>query len=249
MNINPTLLTNWVPAKATFPVFVQPKWDGVRCIATSKGLFTRNGKRIACAPHISFQLGKFFATFPEAFLDGELVHPAGVQATTSAVMGRRPVEELAYHVFDACLHHGVRTLPYHARLLMVLPVIARRFPSVHLIDCKHAGSAEEVRAMHSALVAEGFEGAVIRDPEAPYCEGRTDKVQKLKVHQDSEFLCVAVTSTGCLRFAMKDGRTFEAQGAANFDFPPVGKMVTVRHNGLTDDGIPRHAVAHCLRAD
>lgn len=248
MNINPTLLTNWVPAKATFPVFVQPKWDGVRCIATAKGLFTRNGKRIACAPHISFQLGEFFATFPEAFLDGELVHPAGVQATTSAVMGRRPVEELAYHVFDACLHHGVRNLPYHARLLMVLPLIDRRFPGVHLIDCKHAGSVEEVRTMHSALVAEGFEGAVIRDPVAPYCEGRTDKVQKLKVHQDAEYRCVAAAE-GILTFELKDGRKFLAQGGASFDASPVGKLVTVRFNGLTDDGIPRHAVAVCIRAD
>lgn len=250
MNINPTLLTNWVPAKASYPVFVQPKLDGVRCIATKDGLFTRNGKAIVAAPHVEHQLATFFRDNPDAVLDGELVHTSGCQATVSAIMRREACEALHFHVFDGAVLDVILEADFDDRFEDVAAALKRcGAPHVHPVETLRVNCECDVRRAHAYWTAEGFEGAVIRRPGAPYCHGRTEMVQKLKVHQDSEFLCVALTSTGCLRFAMKDGRTFEAQGMANFDVPPVGKMVTVRHNGLTDDGIPRHAVAHCLRAD
>lgn len=254
MNINPTLLTNWVPAKATFPVLVQPKLDGVRCIATREGLFTRNGKRIVAAAHVERQLACFFTrAYPGAVLDGELVHTSGCQATVSAIMRRDECEALHLHVFDGALFPALFEDAFDDRFGRIASHFVVLFgikdmPHVHVVETRHATCEADVRRAHAYWAAEGFEGAVIRDPEAPYCEGRTDKVQKLKVHQDSEFLCVAAAE-GILTFELKDGRKFLAQGGASFDASPVGKLVTVRFNGLTDDGIPRHAVAVCIRAD
>lgn len=54
-------------------VFAQPKLDGVRCIATSQGLFTRSGKRIMGMDHIEAQLiDEVFNIYPDLVLDGEL---------------------------------------------------------------------------------------------------------------------------------------------------------------------------------
>ena len=47
--------------------FSQPKLDGIRCIATKKGLFTRAGKAINTCGHIEHDLIEFFK---EAQVDG-----------------------------------------------------------------------------------------------------------------------------------------------------------------------------------
>ena len=245
---SPSLLTFWVSAKAEYPVVVQPKLDGVRCIATKDGLWTRTGKPIAVAAHIEHGLSEFFIDHPQAVLDGELVHKAGCQSTVSALMRREQCMELTFHVFDGATtgsRLGDRFCDRFTEAAEALPLSSH----IRLVVISVATCEADVRRMHAYWVAEGFEGAVIRDPAAPYAHGRTASVQKLKVHQDNEYLCVGVAASGCLRFVMTDGRTFDAQGGANFEDAPIGKMVTVRHNGFTDAGIPRHAVAHCLRAD
>lgn len=245
---SPSLLTFWVPAKTAYPVDVQPKLDGVRCVATKGGLWTRTGKRIVVAAHIEYALAGLFADHPDAVLDGELVHPEGCQSTVSALMRREPCADLTFNVFDGATTRGGLEYSFCVRFTEVaeaLPISAH----VRLVETHVATCEADVRRMHAYWVAEGFEGAVIRDPEICYQSGRTASVQKLKVHQDNEYLCVGVAASGCLKFVMSDGRTFEAQGGANFEDAPIGKMVTVRHNGFTDAGIPRHAVAHCLRAD
>lgn len=245
---SPSLLTFWVSAKAEYPVGVQPKLDGVRCIATKEGLWTRTGKPIVAASHIEHELAEFFVDHPRAVLDGELVHKAGCQSTVSALMRREQCLELTFHVFDGATTVSGLNDVFRDRFTEVaeaLPISAH----VRLVETHIAVCEADVRRLHNYWVAEGFEGAVIRDPAAPYAQGRTASVQKLKVHQDNEYLCVGVAASGCLRFVMNDGRAFEAQGGANFEDAPIGKTVTVRHNGFTDAGIPRHAVAHCLRAD
>src|SRR3546814_5619389 len=46
--------------------------DGVRCIATKDGLFSRQGKPITSCPHISTALTPLFEHTPSLVLDGEL---------------------------------------------------------------------------------------------------------------------------------------------------------------------------------
>ena len=52
--------------------FSQPKLDGIRCIATINGLFTRAGKEITTCGHIEDDLYDFFIENPYVTLDGEL---------------------------------------------------------------------------------------------------------------------------------------------------------------------------------
>lgn len=51
---------------------MQCKLNGLRCIATKNGLFTRKGEKYISCPHVFDSLRSFFEQHPNAVLDGEL---------------------------------------------------------------------------------------------------------------------------------------------------------------------------------
>jgi ATP-dependent DNA ligase len=92
------------------PCFSQPKLDGVRCIATSSGLFSREGKPIYGVPHIQEELETFFSTHDKV-LDGELYNHDlhdDFNAIVSVVKKQNPTaaqvalsaQLVHYHVYD-----------------------------------------------------------------------------------------------------------------------------------------------------
>jgi ATP-dependent DNA ligase len=72
--LKPMLAKNYVDRKAKlkWPVLLQCKFNGGRCIAKANGLWTRKGERIVSVPHIEEALKPFFEKHPDAYLDGEL---------------------------------------------------------------------------------------------------------------------------------------------------------------------------------
>ena len=53
-------------------VFIQPKLDGVRCLFTKDGAYSRTGKKFMNLAHIELALIPFFKQQPDVVLDGEL---------------------------------------------------------------------------------------------------------------------------------------------------------------------------------
>ena len=91
--------------------FSQPKLDGIRCIATKDGLFTRAGKEITTCKHIENDLKEFFEGEPDIVLDGELYNhelKADFNKITSLVRKVKPTpeeeqechEKVQYHIYD-----------------------------------------------------------------------------------------------------------------------------------------------------
>ena len=70
----PMLAQDWFKQKdkVKYPVYSQPKLDGVRCIIRADGMWSRNGKPIISAPHIFESLKPLFEANPDLILDGEL---------------------------------------------------------------------------------------------------------------------------------------------------------------------------------
>ena len=58
--------------KIEYPVYVQPKLDGIRCIVRKDGMWSRNGKPIISAPHIFENMKHLFVKDPNLIVDGEL---------------------------------------------------------------------------------------------------------------------------------------------------------------------------------
>ena len=56
----------------SLPVYIQPKLDGVRCLFTKDGAYSRTGKQFKNLAHIELALISFFKQNPDVVLDGEL---------------------------------------------------------------------------------------------------------------------------------------------------------------------------------
>ena len=56
----------------SLPVYIQPKLDGVRCLFTKDGAYSRTGKQFKNLAHIELALIPFFKQQPDVVLDGEL---------------------------------------------------------------------------------------------------------------------------------------------------------------------------------
>ena len=85
-------------SKVEFPLYSQPKLDGIRCLITYEdGKIiprTRNGKPLECIPHIVDAVGPFFEKYPYLVLDGELYNHDfrdNFNKITSLVRKQKPV--------------------------------------------------------------------------------------------------------------------------------------------------------------
>jgi len=109
----PMLAGKWEDRKdkIQYPIYSQPKLDGIRCIVTKDGMFSRNGKEIISAPHIRESLDKLFKHEPHTILDGELYADKfanDFNAIVSLVKKTKPTADdlkqsaknIEYHVYD-----------------------------------------------------------------------------------------------------------------------------------------------------
>jgi DNA ligase-1 len=170
----------------TYPQIVQPKFDGIRALVVDGVLVSRSAKPIRNA-EIQAALGR-----PEFNgLDGELLvgDPTAndaMQRTSEVVMKEdRPGREWRFYVFD--LHdttaaYTVRFADLAAllpRFNLALSAAIGRSDGMVLVAGTEAADPAEVGAVEAAFVAEGYEGAILRDPRAAYKHGRSGKTGPL----------------------------------------------------------------------
>lgn len=93
------------------PGYTQAKLDGIRCIMTAEGMFSRQGQPIIAVPHLHNAAAPLFAEYPDLVLDGELYNHdlrEDFGAISSIVRKKNPTQEqlelaeqvMQYHVYD-----------------------------------------------------------------------------------------------------------------------------------------------------
>ena len=93
------------------PVYIQPKLDGVRCLFTKNGAFSRTGKQFMNVAHIHLELIPFFKDNPDVVLDGELYNHElkhDFEKIISLVRKQKPTADdrleaknlMQYHLYD-----------------------------------------------------------------------------------------------------------------------------------------------------
>jgi DNA ligase 1 len=256
--------------KFAFPVDVQRKYNGVRCLASKVNgkvrLMSRGGKTYHC-PHIEKVLN---ALLPEdAVLDGEIYVHGEILQTIASLVHRLQTRTLAlqYHVYDVPEWRGKGPeRPWSERehdLAHVQSMFAAS-PVVRVAETFRAASDEEVRALFERFLCEGYEGAIIRLLGAPYLyEYRSNALLKLKRPDDAEFEIVGFDHgegryEHCVKWicVTPEGKRFTVVPKGSIEFKEkmfreaeehIGEMLTVNFFGYTPEGKPFHPVGEAIR--
>ena len=270
----PMLAKKWkdYADEITFPVYSQPKLDGTRCVVSRKGLFSRNGKPIASAPHIWEAVKHLFDRNPSLVLDGELYthkFKHDFNRIISLAKKAKPTEEelkesadvLQYWIYDCSFGDD---LTFWARFKRLNSFVSVSGPSIHLVPTHKIISQDELDRLYSDYLGDGYEGQMIR-LDAPYDNKRSKSLLKRKEMQDAEFELVDLEEgrgnlTGIAARAIlktKNGIQFEAGMIGTHEYcadllknkkKVIGHMATVVYQNLTPDkGVPRFGKLKSIR--
>ena len=175
-------------------IFLQPKLDGVRCIFTRHGAFSRTGKQFKNVAHIEEDLVDFFKKNPDTILDGELYNHKlknDFEKIISLVRKTKPTEEhrleaerlVQYHVYDTIV-----TFPLAPNYQVRYDFLVRSLPiarSITLIRNTSVDSYDEAKMLHDIHLAQGYEGSILRLNKS-YEQKRSYNLQKFKDFSDTE---------------------------------------------------------------
>lgn len=246
--------------KCTYPVWVQPKLNGMRMEFDGIKGWSRGNKDIIpeVIAHLHFPNGRI--------LDGELMLPNNVllQESMAAIKKFRPQSSpnLIYWVYDIVNEH----LTFNERTALLDEMFTWESPPINMkqVPTHLCNNEVEVHQYHKQFVEAGFEGTMVRSPEGKYEIGkRSYSLLKLKDMVDSEFKIVDVVEgggreTGLAIFVCDngDGKTFNCRPegtaesrAAMFNNRKqlVNKFLTVRFQELSRDNIPIFPVGVGIR--
>ena len=246
------------------------KLDGVRAYWDGRNLRSRNGKILA-AP------GGWSAHFPPFALDGELYTARGeFEKIQSIVMDKMPSatawSEIKLYVFDVPEAGGglLERLSELEKFIAKNPQAGQNLKIIKQVKVKDNA---EFEAFAEAIIANGGEGAVVREPNASYERKRSKNALKYKKFKDAE--CeVTEVNAGTGKYAGLMGSvTCKALGAAGSNTdeqiaggvkfkigsgfsdeeranpPKIGSIVTYKYQNLTAKGLPRFPVFLRIRED
>ena len=182
--------------KLTFPLLVSPKLDGIRAIVSDEddkyGIIV--SRTLKLFPN-KYTLRRF-SDMALIGLDGELIFgpptaPDVFNQTTRAVMTIEGEPDVQYYVFDI---FNVSE-PFEKRL-KILKKLTKPFKGIHLVEQTMVHTIEELEEAEVRFVGMGYEGIMLRRPDAPYKFGRSTLKEgylvKLKRFEDSEAVIIGV---------------------------------------------------------
>lgn len=257
----PMLAKDWKEekAKAKYPLFSQPKLDGIRCIAKADGMWTRNGKPILSAPHIYEALKPLFEANPNLIFDGELYCDKlanDFNKIVSLVKKSKPTPEdlkesaevIQYHIYDLPSDTGNFMQRNLSLQFMELPQCCVKVVT-HVVN-----NEDEVMQYYGEYVEQGYEGQMLR-VDSKYENKRSKSLMKHKSFIDEEYTILEVhegegNKSGMVGYMVfeREGQRFKSNVKCNFEQGAeilknkdkyIGKQATVKYFNLTPAGIPR----------
>jgi len=256
------------------PIYIQAKLDGVRCLFTKDGAFSRNGKQFMNVRHIEMALKPFFAKQPDVVLDGELYNHKlkhDFEKIISLVRKQKPTDEdrldaqhlVQFHIYD--YFDGVVYDNYQTRMQLLVnagfyDAQIKHVPAL-LVD-----SYNYARVQHEEFLSLGYEGSIIRNGDGIYKHGRSYDLMKFKDFSDTEATIIDYVTgkgkrTGTLgKFIMQDddGVVFGCPPGKGYSYKDlkimlknvdsfIGKRATFTYFQRTKANSYRHPLFKCIR--
>jgi len=256
--------------------YIQPKLDGIRCVFTANGAWSRNDKKFMNLKHIEMALKPFFEQQPDVVLDGELYNHKlkhDFEKIVSLVRKQKPTEEdrrnaqhlIQFHIYDYFSmdshYENYQTRMHNLNVADFYGPCIKHVPSYRVR--KH----EEALNMHcDAFLSNGYEGSILRDGSALYKHGRSYGLMKFKDFSDTEATIVGYEigkgkRTGTLgKFLMMDddGNKFGCPPGKGYNYKDlknmleniqdyIGQRATFTYFQRTNAGSYRHPLFKCIR--
>ena len=258
--------------------FISSKLDGVRCFLFMKDgeikTSSRGGQDYDIATTYIKQdpfLLEVFNQFPNIILDGEIYRHGWNLSTISGLCRLESVDErhkeLCFHCYDIVDEKSVFSKRF-VILQNLYQLRETKYPESKLVIVEHTvvRSNQEIMEAHNKFVANGYEGAVIRDPNEVYkCGGRDRRMQKIKIFTDAEFKIIGLSEglrdeDMCFIMETADGNQFKAKPIGSREDKQwyrdhikelIGKMGTVKYFGMTntEHPVPNLPVFKSVRLD
>ena len=243
------------PAKLKGRKRLEVKLDGVRVIAIcykegGVNLFSRNGKPFTNFPHIEEQLGSIsrklstaaFGQYTDFVLDGEIIGES-FQALMKQAQRKTNVDasDSKYFVFDVMPKAAFFEGHYNAQQYKRIDTLHHMFnsvddstqaPDVQItpgieVDLDTAEGHDIMRRYAEDAVADGFEGIMIKDQDAPYECKRSSFWMKWKP--------VITVDLNIVGFEEGTGKNLGRLGAIVCEGTDNGKLIGVNvGSGLSD---------------
>jgi len=257
--------------KIEFPAYIQPKLDGIRCIAILKDrkctLWSRSRKQIHSCPHIVAEIERIFIS--DIVLDGELYShdfKKNFEHIVHLVRQDEPDEkctDVEYHIYDTVNQDTFDKRNTHLSKCFTIGKFTR-LEYLKLVETVLVNE-NEVGYWYDVFKKDGYEGAMLRNVNSLYVNKRSYDLQKMKEFQDEEFDIIGIEEgrgklaghVGAFVCRTKNGKTFLAKMSGDTEkladyFKDhslwIGKILTVQYQGLTGkEGVPRFPVGIRIR--
>jgi DNA ligase-1 len=204
--------------KLKYPVMVQPKLDGMRCLAVidedgGVSLWSRTRRRILSCDHIAEKVSYIAQKkgWSNLVLDGEIYVHKGIKSAGEIVDEENRFdlpEETNFEKLMSAARKEYATvdslaLQYHVydviaeesfevRLDSIADIVLLGGKIVHLVEAEIAENKEDILRIHGHYTKDGYEGAMVRSLDRGYESKRSDQLLKLKKFLDEEFEIVGM---------------------------------------------------------
>ena len=221
------------------PVYIQPKLDGVRCLFTKDGAYSRAGNKFMNLAHIEAELIPFFNERPDFVLDGELYNhnlKNDFEKIISLVRKQKPTADdrlearklVQFHIYD----YIDGKYDSYKRRMHSLVTSDLYCPSIQYVPAKLVDSYNYARTIHATFLSDGYEGSIIR-LDGVYKHGRSYDLMKFKDFSDTEATIVGYElgkgkRTGTLgKFIMlsDEGVTFGCPPGKGYSYKDLAKIL------------------------
>ncbi len=247
--------------RVSFPCYVSRKLDGLRAIYRAGAFYSRKG-------HVLEGLKTLTAAVQEALegtditaLDGELMVP-GVHFNeiSGKIRSFNETPDAVYHVFDT----PDADRPFYQRYNELSMLLSDSGP-VQLVGHQMVYNREEIDEYYAEARAAGFEGCMVKNPDARYENSRSWAWQKVKNTDTVDLKVVGIYAghgkyeglLGGIYVDFNGVRVGVGSGLTDYqrnvwaDEPEeiVGKTVEIAYQEVTPDGSLRHPRIIQVRGD
>jgi DNA ligase-1 len=206
----------------TFPCFVQPKLDGLRCVSYMKrsgndvfvALQSRTGALFTGLPHIAAALRPYLSQHSSVVIDGELYTDQMPFEELAGLIKKKKItdsdverlKKVKYHVYDI-YDHAQSNMPYSERMDVLSSAVRRcaciandtlmasdMVAVVVLVRTEKISTLADFRRLFSEFVEAGYEGIMLRNATGVYrANYRSNDLQKYKEFLEDEYRIIDYT--------------------------------------------------------